>query len=395
MTSHGPSAFEGFFDARKEGQVYARDVEAALQTSLIYIPPRGAEAFREGARGGRYVCVLPTCAAPLTAVAPSVRRHHFRHRAGGARGGHGPEAVWHLAAKDLVAGWARRQQPTAEVDVDTRRTASGAQPDVWARWSSPFPEGNVAFEVQYSPLTATAYRQRVERYRSDAIRDVWLFGHAEPHAIRVKDRWALTETLREVLRCGEQILWINPDERTLASAFVVQREQMEARPGEYWPGGLPSLEFARPPRPDDELVDVGTDSLDDCILQASGLLTKTLVWVAEQSATRAEMEDSLRAAAREAESVRRHEKPQKTTWRGHAGVVDAPHKQALPVAEPVDLQRRHPTPGGENGSKPRPCPHCGGVTQPKQEWPYWYRVPEHVREVWSCTGCELVLGDWS
>jgi hypothetical protein len=361
------------------------------------MPIGEVERFRTASTEGHYRCALPTCASKLVAVGREggSRRHHWRHPAGAAV--HGPEGIWHLASKQLLATWAGRQVPTADVFVDDKRTPSGGQPDVWVTWSIPEPVGSVAFEVQYSTLTGRELAKRALRYVQDAVVDVWLFGHAQPHTRRRGDQLVLTETLRQVVVQGRQFFWINPDDLTVATPYVHRPETLAIRPDESWTKCVPELEFARHPRPSDELLSVGVDLLDDCRLDANGLHTPTADWVEQEIAAREECEGELRAAARE-EAARREERNRHRAQERARRAAEpeeerpaAPNPQGRTRPSP-ERRAANPPPPAVYDAKARPCPACGGAATPRAEWPDWYRPPAWVHEVWQCSSCNLVLG---
>ncbi|MDQ1678784.1 MAG: hypothetical protein QOF58_5340 [Pseudonocardiales bacterium] len=383
-----PDEVARFFDPQAEGQVFARDGRLAHDAPLTYMPTEAADRFRADSTSGHYLCALPDCAAKLIAVGPRMRRHHWRHPAGA--GDHGPEGVWHLASKQLLATWARTQIPTAEVHLDDKRTANGSQPDVWVRWNTPEPAGDVAFEVQYASLTGRELTQRSERYAAAGIYDQWVFGHAEPHTRRIGAHFMLTSTLQDVLACGRRFVWINPDDRTVATPYVEQPEPIVPQPDELWTADPPVLEYARHPRVTDKLLSVRVDALDDCRLDGNGLHTPSEDWIEQEITARAAQEAALRAGAREAAAWQEEQQRQLARERA---LLHARHPAASERERDLRPERGQLNTGPtEHDTATTPCPVCRAMPTPRQSWPDWYIPPAWVTEVWRCTGCGLVLG---
>jgi len=388
MPRHSQQELAEFFAASDEGQVFARDIRAAPDSPLVYMAPHEVERFRADARAGRYVCPLPPCAGVLSAVGPDQRRHHWRHKPG--EGGHGPESVWHFAAKAALAAWAREQRADAHVSVDDASTPAGARPDVWVRWSE-LPRG-IAFEVQYAPLDVAKFRARSARYRDDVIHDVWLFGHSMPHTRPIADDGlGLTAVLRAVAGAGHPLLWINPETRAIITAFVNDSETLTPLPGELWTN-TPVLSGPRLPIESDRAVLVGIDALDACVLDDSGIRTPTLEWVMQQVAARAAEEERLRATARAAYAAARDERER---LRAEAERLAAAARAVEPASAPPRpvVWTQPPVKATPPNLAVQPeCRHCGGVVARTQQWPAWYRPPTTVSEVWLCEGCGDVLG---
>ena len=87
-------------------------------------------------------------------------------------GGHHPESVWHLAAKAVLADWARRQPDVINVAVERFTPDRVRRSDVRIR----FRDGRqVAMEVQATPLTDHEWSARHTDYQRQGITDVWLW----------------------------------------------------------------------------------------------------------------------------------------------------------------------------------------------------------------------------
>ncbi|WP_432432648.1 competence protein CoiA family protein [Cryobacterium breve] len=90
-------------------------------------------------------------------------------------GGHSRESIFHSQGCALVEEWLRREFPNSHVQREEYTNELGERrADVLLTG----PAGDrVAFEIQYSPITPDAWRNRHESYRRQHIADVWLFGH--------------------------------------------------------------------------------------------------------------------------------------------------------------------------------------------------------------------------
>lgn len=181
---------------------WARDTRS---DELILLADGRAEDWRSVARAGVLLCPSPTCPAPELGVrACTTRRDHFFHRnLVDHCGGGGDEGAQHLLAKDTVRRWARDQGR----DVDLERRVGGAIADVWIG-----PGRGVAFEIQYSQLTATDWLARDARCASAGVEVVWLLGHAGAMEPRIRGSRVreLTATQREIAGTPGRLLWIDP-----------------------------------------------------------------------------------------------------------------------------------------------------------------------------------------
>lgn len=107
---------------------------------------------------------------------------------------------------------------------------------------------------------------------------------------------------------------------------------------------MPAGNDVRPtPDPDDELVSLGVDELDNCRLDADGLRSPTEDWVAAQVAAQAATEAPLRAEARAAEMARLERARQAQEEQAAADAVrraDSERRRAAEEARHIALERR-------------------------------------------------------
>ena len=198
-------------------QVFARDRRLGLDAPLVFLAPRQAETLREDARAGHLVCPLGDCRDNRFIVyGGTERRHHFKHRSGA--GHHAPETIAHHTAKHLVARWLRHLFPAAQVFPDTREVETGQRPDVLLVLED---GTRVAYEVQFAALTAAGWQTRRDRYASEEIRNVWLFGgktYDRPGRAGegVSAQVPLHPVFRAVLAAMHPMLLIDPFTETVA-----------------------------------------------------------------------------------------------------------------------------------------------------------------------------------
>ena len=153
-------------------QVFARDVRLGPGAPLVFLGPGQADSLRADARAGHLVCPLGDCLDNRFIVYGGTRRrHHFKHRSGA--GHHAPESIAHHTAKHLIARWLRQVYPGAQVFPDTQEVETGQRPDVLLVLEDGF---RVAYEVQFASLTADTWQARRDRYATENITNVWLFG---------------------------------------------------------------------------------------------------------------------------------------------------------------------------------------------------------------------------
>ncbi|GGB99014.1 competence protein CoiA family protein [Cellulomonas carbonis] len=198
-------------------QVFARDTRLAHEASLVFLPPGQAEFLREDARAGYLVCPLGDCRDNRFIVyGGTERRHHFKHR--GGAGHHSPESVAHHTAKHLIARWLRQLYPGAQIFPDTQEVETGQRPDVLLVLEN---GTRVAYEVQFASLTAAEWQSRRDRYATQGIKNVWLFGGRHyDRLVPARDGTAgqvqLHPVFRAVLAAVHPVLLIDPFTETVA-----------------------------------------------------------------------------------------------------------------------------------------------------------------------------------
>jgi len=170
--------------------------------------------------------LMPDCPdRTLTTVARTGARDGFSHRRGA--GGHGLESLFHQQGKALIARWVREHHPEVQAVIEQATQSGERRSDVMLTWGS---GKQVAVEVQYAALAPGAWRARHESYLAQGIVDVWLWGHLPPHLREARARsWeseaevASTVVLQpvhyEVLQAGMPLLWINPIEELIGTAW--------------------------------------------------------------------------------------------------------------------------------------------------------------------------------
>lgn len=158
--------------AESAAQVFARDIRLAREAPLIFLAPGQADPLRGDARAGHLVCPLGDCQDNRFIVyGGTERRHHFKHR--GGAGHHSPESIAHHTAKHMIARWLRQLYPGAQIFPDTQEVETRQRPDVLLVLED---GTRVAYEVQFASLTAAEWQSRRDRYGTQDIKNVWLFG---------------------------------------------------------------------------------------------------------------------------------------------------------------------------------------------------------------------------
>lgn len=259
-------------------QVWAVDRETGRPH---YLPEGGADEFRTVARD-RWKCPFPDCEVPITTRGGS-RRAHFVHL---GQPGHetGGESEAHLAAKAMLADWARvlipaggqvrQEEPVRSDSLDVHRVA-----DVMATW----PDGlKMAFEVEYKAFTAAAWVTKQADYDRVGIGCVWLIGHTrvpprQGFSPTGRGAWVhLSPLAQAITGSGRPLFVINPMTRQVGT--VAANPNLSDRP-----------------RGDVGLLLV--DDIDQCTLDpVRGLVTPTSARIEEAIANR---------TAQEARTVRR------------------------------------------------------------------------------------------
>ncbi|MFJ5635271.1 competence protein CoiA family protein [Streptomyces goshikiensis] len=231
---------------QEDRQVWARDRDTK---ALVYLPDGQANGeimpgatWRAYLAGGMLLCPMPGCGPFARVVASPSRRHHFAHPAGADHAsGTGPQTLWHLSAKEIVARWAAAEPSLDgwELHIDDAPITMPEglrRPDVLAI----SPDGKrVAFEVQYSEITGTEWQERHDFYARAGVVDIWLFAHYGPQwntrpvsgparreELDHRDpAWTIAVGLNSLhqwmLRNGVVPLWLDPTTRTVGTATAL------------------------------------------------------------------------------------------------------------------------------------------------------------------------------
>jgi hypothetical protein len=335
---------ERFLDAEFR-QVWAVDRETG---DSIYLAVGEADQVREQARQ-RWRCPVPGCDVPITTRGKS-RRDHFMHLPPGAAHGEG-ESEWHLQAKAMIAAWAQhqdrrltvREEETAK-DPDTRMHRIA---DVMVTWPDPAPH-KIAFEVEYKMYTPVDWQIKDQQYRAAGLGCVWLFGHLPRYLARPRkpphwpddepwDRIKWTALTRAAGRTGRPVLFINPVERSIGTAFEQGQPLVDAqRSSDWW--RHPEQVGPRLAVPTDYEQDnnarLAIDPIDLCTLdQTLGLVTPTMRWIAIE---RAEIE----AAAAVAREAAERAAAARAAAQAAAEAARATQRPADEPLDPADYARR-------------------------------------------------------
>ncbi|MDY7543363.1 MULTISPECIES: competence protein CoiA family protein [unclassified Cryobacterium] len=161
------------------------------------------------------VCPVPGCRAQLTTAHRAKKRDGLQHMSDG--GGHSRESIFHSQGCALVEEWLRREFPNSHVLREEYTNELGERrADVLLTG----PAGDrVAFEIQYSPITPDAWRNRHESYRRQHIADVWLFGHTGKQLqLRPDGTVSVNPTHEVVVELGSALMFINPEQELIAVA---------------------------------------------------------------------------------------------------------------------------------------------------------------------------------
>lgn len=165
-------------------------------------------------------CPVLSCRARLTTVsrARTGGRDGLRHYADG--GNHPGETLDHATACAAVEAWLRDAHPQATITREAVSPDGSRRADVLATNDA---GQSIAFEIQYSALTADQWKQRHDAYARQGIVDVWLWGH-RGHNFHPAgfEQVELTAAQRAVVDAGMPVLFINPETRTVAIAFHLE-----------------------------------------------------------------------------------------------------------------------------------------------------------------------------
>lgn len=205
--------------------------------TMFFLPEDTGNENREHVRAN-VICPVPGCEAALTTVHSTVKRDHLRHDKG--TGGHGLESLFHAQGCALIHSWLTNRYPRSTVIREQYISPAGERrADVLITG----PTGKqIAFEVQYSPLTADHWRERHDSYRNREITDVWLFGHTEKQLkLSVLGLLHASPTLTAVAATGSPVFFINPSTEQVAVAVKMAERYSAQRDGWVLPADVPIL----------------------------------------------------------------------------------------------------------------------------------------------------------
>ena len=193
----------------------------ADRPGLFELKDGEAERYRIFANTG-LICPVDGCPSPkITTVNRSRYQDGFKHYRSAFS--HGPESLFHVEGKAVIARWARETYPEAEV---VEEQASNRERERIADVMVTFVDGRrVALEVQYASLTPTDWQERHDSYRAQGILDIWLFGHYGNQMPAADDvgKITLNPTHERAAEHGSPVLWFNPTIRQVAHLRAVER----------------------------------------------------------------------------------------------------------------------------------------------------------------------------
>ncbi len=100
-------------------------------------------------------------------------RRHFAHPPGQApAGGHGPETIWHITTKHLLAAWARSRPAVARVRLEQWTEDQDRRADVEVLLQD---GTKIALEAQRKLMTDEGWRARHRDYERQGVVDVWFW----------------------------------------------------------------------------------------------------------------------------------------------------------------------------------------------------------------------------
>jgi head-tail adaptor len=187
------------------------------------------EEAREFVRA-HIVCPVPGCSSQLTSVHSRVKRDHLRHPAGIA--GHAPETLLHAQGCAIIQHWLSVAYPNSRVRREEYSNENGERrADVLLTG----PMGHrVAFEIQFSAITESAWQGRHDSYQRQGIQDVWLFGNTRTHLrTRNTGELKLAPVHEAVIAAGQTLLFIDPDPIAPMIGYAVGDEKPFDKNGFY------------------------------------------------------------------------------------------------------------------------------------------------------------------
>ena len=203
----------------------------------------------------------------------------------------------------MLAAWLTSRYPEARVQeeesVKTAGNRASRRADVMATWQG---GERLALEVEYKAFSPEAFNAKDGEYRQAGVRCVWLFGHLRRHLTQprrapgatadfVDDRLLLRNTTRAAAGAGHTLLFVNPVERSVATA-VIEGRPLESRPP-HWVEMPQHFGLRYPDGTEEPWQDIylRIDSLDDCEADPhAGLVTPSM---RDVEASRAEVERVL------------------------------------------------------------------------------------------------------
>lgn len=254
-------------------------------------------------------CFMPDCESRrLTTVARSNRRDGFSHMAGA--GGHSKESLFHQQAKALICRWVDSSCDGVQA-VSEQATPSGERrADVMLTWEN---GRQLAVEVQYAPLTPHDWRTRHESYRTQGINCVWLLGHLRPNltAGYFEGTVSLGPLHAAMVAAGETLLWINPVEELIGTAWThASAHECADRPCLICKGRGGGKPYEVPPDVTRALPVVayfGADPLRQCSVTPDGVVTaktRELASTRDDFLTARRADDERQAGIRVARQLR-------------------------------------------------------------------------------------------
>ncbi|WP_051779951.1 competence protein CoiA family protein [Streptomyces sp. NRRL S-241] len=162
-------------------------------------------------------------------------RRHFAHPPGQApAGGHGPETVWHITTKHLLAAWAGSKPGVDRVRLEQWTDDHDRRADVEVLLRD---GTKIALEAQRKLMTDDGWRARHRDYARQGVVDVW-FWRPRVHFPHV------------VLDEGLPVWFYSVSKREAATSLGVPH----ARPQQWWQApDLSVFGLHHPPCPLDEL----------------------------------------------------------------------------------------------------------------------------------------------
>lgn len=282
-------------------QVYARDQDTHERIFLEDDRLKHDKAYRELVKA-RAECFMPDCTnRALLPRALADGRDHFKHHSGA--GGHKSEDVAHMQGKWVLYRWLEQQPEVGETTVEqslggrvyARRRSTA---DVYASDGA----FELAFEVQYASLSPEQWHDRHDKYRENSVGDVWVWGHHRPHLHRDRKTGALrlTPTQRAVIAAGQPLIWLCPERREVLTAWVHKPiDTYSSSQGKHlrtWKDGYDEHPgFQVPLGGEDDTCWASVDSLDDCSLDAWGILTPTRRFLQQQHKELQQVHEQRRA----------------------------------------------------------------------------------------------------